>query len=171
MYSNGDWKICRGSVIYSTDRKNEANKMFITWLLPVWGTGNKVQNARFDTHLTGVQKKSFYWLTKTITYNKGFPRKWKQIFAMLKTSKLRALWVLALNVTLEYFGNRTLCLYFVCLEVVSIFPPLVLVKKNTAKGKEAFQGKFFVLSKYSLVNFSWGNLSNFCQFILVCDLR
>ena len=31
----------RESVIYSTDRKNEANKMFIIWLLPVWGTGNK----------------------------------------------------------------------------------------------------------------------------------
>ena len=31
----------RGSVIYSTDRKKEANKMFIIWLLPVWGTGNK----------------------------------------------------------------------------------------------------------------------------------
>ena len=31
----------RGSVIYSTDRKSEANKMFIIWLLPVWGTGNK----------------------------------------------------------------------------------------------------------------------------------
>ena len=31
----------RASVIYSTDRKNEANKMFIIWLLPVWGTGNK----------------------------------------------------------------------------------------------------------------------------------
>ena len=29
-----------GSVIYSTGRKNEANKMFIIWLLPVWGTGN-----------------------------------------------------------------------------------------------------------------------------------
>ena len=29
------------SVIYSTDRKNEANKMFITWLLQVSGTGNK----------------------------------------------------------------------------------------------------------------------------------
>ena len=31
----------RGSIIYSTDRKNEANKMFIIWLLPVWETGNK----------------------------------------------------------------------------------------------------------------------------------
>ena len=31
----------RGSVIYSKDRKNEAKKMFIIWLLPVWGTGNK----------------------------------------------------------------------------------------------------------------------------------
>ena len=35
----------RGSVIYSSDRKNDANKMFIIWLLPVWGTGNK-----FRTH-------------------------------------------------------------------------------------------------------------------------
>ena len=31
----------RGSVIYSTHRKNEANKMFIIWLLPDSGTGNK----------------------------------------------------------------------------------------------------------------------------------
>ena len=43
----------------------------------------------------------------------------------------------------------------VFLEVVSIFPPLVLVKKkNTAKGKEAFQGKFVVIVEDSLVNFS-----------------
>ena len=32
------------------------------------------------------------------------------------------------------------------LEVVSIVPPLILVKKkNTAKGKEAFQGRFVVI--------------------------
>ena len=35
----------RGSVIYSTDRKNEANKMFIMWLLPVWETGNKCRTS------------------------------------------------------------------------------------------------------------------------------
>ena len=34
----------------------------------------------------------------------------------------------------------------VFLEVVSIFPPLVLVeKKNIAKGKKPFQGKFVVI--------------------------
>ena len=34
----------------------------------------------------------------------------------------------------------------VCLEVVSIFLPFVLVKKkNTGKGKEAFQSKFVVI--------------------------
>ena len=34
----------------------------------------------------------------------------------------------------------------VCLEVFSICPPFVIVKKkNTAKGKEAFQGKFVVI--------------------------
>ena len=38
-----------------------------------------MQDARFDNHLTGVKKESFYWLTKTIAHNKGFPRKWKQI--------------------------------------------------------------------------------------------
>ena len=37
----------RGSVIYSTDQKNEANKMFIIWLLPVWGTGNKYRMHDF----------------------------------------------------------------------------------------------------------------------------
>ena len=31
------------------------------------------------------------------------------------------------------------------LDVVSIVPPLILVKKNTAKGKEAFQGRFVVI--------------------------
>ena len=50
----------------------------------------------------------------------------------------------------------------VFLEVVSIFPPLVLVKKkkNTAKGKEAFQGKFVVIVEDSLVNF-FGKTSRF----------
>ena len=61
----------------------------------------------------------------------------------------------------------------VCLEVVSIFPTLALVKKKkTAKGKEAFQGMFVVIVEGCSLVF-WENLSNFCQFILVfnCDLR
>ena len=69
-----------GSVINSTDRKNQANKMFIIWLLPVLGDRKQVQDARFDNPLTGVKKESFHWLTKTIAQK----RKWKQIFAMLK---------------------------------------------------------------------------------------
>ena len=39
------------------------------------GDQKQVQDARFDSHLTGVKKKSFYWRTKTIAHNKGFPRK------------------------------------------------------------------------------------------------
>ena len=39
----------------------------------------QVQAARFDSHLTGVKKESFYCRTKTIAHNKGFPRKKKQI--------------------------------------------------------------------------------------------
>ena len=52
------------------------------------GGRKQVQDARFDSHLTGVKKESLYWRTKTIAHNKGFPRK----FAMLKKfirSKLR----------------------------------------------------------------------------------
>ena len=46
--------------------------------------------------------------------------------------------------------------HLVFLEVVSIFPPLVLVKKHCKRraGKEAFQGKFVVMVEDSLVNFS-----------------
>ena len=43
------------------------------------GDQKQVQDARFDNHLTGVKKESFYWLTKTAAHNKGFPRKGKQI--------------------------------------------------------------------------------------------
>ena len=38
------------------------------------GDRKQVQDARFDSHLTGVKKESFYWRTKTIAHNKGFPR-------------------------------------------------------------------------------------------------
>ena len=42
------------------------------------GDWKQVQDARIDSHLTGIKKESFYWRTKTITHNKGFPRKKKQ---------------------------------------------------------------------------------------------
>ena len=40
-----------------------------------FGDRKQVHDARFDDHFTGVKKKSFYWLTKTIAHNEGFPRK------------------------------------------------------------------------------------------------
>ena len=60
----------------------------------------------------------------------------------------------------------------VCLEVVSIFPPFVFAKKTLQKAKKLFKVSLLSLSKDSLVNCFWENLS-FCQFILVfnCDLR
>ena len=57
------------------------------------GDRKQVQDARIDSHLTGIKKESFYWRTKTIAHDKGFPRK-KNKLAMLKKfirSKLRAL--------------------------------------------------------------------------------
>ena len=44
--------------------------MFIIWL-PPGGDRKQVQDARFDSHLTGVKKESFYWLTKTIAHDKA----------------------------------------------------------------------------------------------------
>ena len=50
----------RGSVIYSTDRKNEANKMFIILLASsCLGDRKQVQDARFDSQLRGVKNKVF----------------------------------------------------------------------------------------------------------------
>ena len=62
-----------------------------------------------------------------------------------------------------------------CLEVVSIFPPLILVKKKKKtlqKAKKLFKVSLLSVSKDSLVNFFRENLSNFFQFIVVfnCDL-
>ena len=43
------------------------------------GDRKQVQDTRFDNHLTGVKKESFYWLSKTIAHNKEVPRESKQI--------------------------------------------------------------------------------------------
>ena len=48
------------------------------------GDRKQVQDARFDSHLTGVKKESFHWLTKTIHHiTKGFPES-ENKFTMLK---------------------------------------------------------------------------------------
>ena len=47
------------------------------------GDRKQVQDARFDNHLTGVKKESFYWLTKTRAFNKVI-RESENKFAMLK---------------------------------------------------------------------------------------
>ena len=39
------------------------------------GEWKQVQDARFDSHLTGAKKESFYWRTKKIAHNKGFPER------------------------------------------------------------------------------------------------
>ena len=43
--------------MYNTDQNTRGyiNEMFII-LLPVWVTGKKVQDKRFDSHLAGVRK-------------------------------------------------------------------------------------------------------------------
>ena len=44
------------------------------------GDRKQVQNTRFDSHLTGIKKKSFLLAYEnTISHDKSFPRKWKQM--------------------------------------------------------------------------------------------
>ena len=65
---------------------------------------------------------------------------------------------------LENFGNRALCLSRSRFHLSSFGP----CKKNTAKGKEAFQGKFLVIVEGFVRSFFWEiKPLNFCQFILV----
>ena len=135
------------------------------------GDRKQVQDARFDNHLTGVKKESFYWLTKTIAHNKGFPRKWKQIRHVEKVYLVKTKSAVSFS-SLMWRWSVLETGHCVFLEVVSIFPPLVLVKKTLQKAKKLFKVSLLSLSKDSLVNCFWENLS-FCQFILVfnCDLR
>ena len=65
----------------ATKETRYEDQMFALWL-PVWGTGkvrkqlqDTLQDTRFDSHLTGVKKRRFYWFMKTLTHKKGFPRK------------------------------------------------------------------------------------------------
>ena len=132
----------------------------------------QVQDARIDNHLTGVKKESFYWLTKTIAHNRGFLRKFlanltcHEVY-LVKTKS--AVSFRSLNyVTLEYFGNRALCLSQSCFHLSSIGP----CNKNTAKGKEPFQGKFVVIVEDLLTNFlgktSQISASSFSSSSVIC---
>ena len=60
----------------------------------------------------------------------------------------------------------------VCQEVVSIFPPLVLVKKTLQKAKKVFKVSLLSLSKDSLINFlgktSRISTSSFSSLIVIC---
>ena len=57
--------------------------MFIIWL-PPGGDRKQVQDARFDSHLTGVKKESFHWLTKTIHHiTKGFRESKNKLMMMM----------------------------------------------------------------------------------------
>ena len=98
-----------------------------------------------------------YWLTKTIARNKGFPRKWKQICLVEKVYLVKT----KSAVSFSFLMWRWSILetgHCVFLEVVSIFPPLVLVKKKKKKktpqkAKKLFKVSLLSLSKDSLVNF------------------
>ena len=69
---------------------------------------------------------------------------------------------------LEYFGNLTLCLSRSRFHLSSVCP----CEKTLQKAKKLLKVSLLSLSKDSLVNCFWENLS-FCQFILVfnCVLR
>ena len=69
-------------------------------------------------------------------FHKGFRRKWKQIRHVKKVYFVKTKSPVSFRSLMQRWSilEAGHCVF---LEVVSIFPPLVLVKKNTAKGKEA----------------------------------
>ena len=112
---------------------------------PVWGIGNKCRTRYLTVIWRASKKKIFIGSRNQQHITKGF-RESENKFAMLKKfirSKISQSTVSFSSFQLWSSLETGHC---VCLEVVSTFPPLVLVKKrNTAKGKEAFQGKFVVI--------------------------
>ena len=43
------------------------------------GDRKQVQNTRFGSHLTGIRKSFLLAYENTISHDKSFPRKWKQM--------------------------------------------------------------------------------------------
>ena len=103
------------------------------------GDRKQVQDARLDNHLTGVEKESFYWLTKTIAHNKEFPRKRKKkkLRHVEKVYSVKS----KSSVSFSSLMQRWSILeagHCVCLEVAPIFPLLVLLKNEHCKRQRSF---------------------------------
>ena len=135
------------------------------------GDRKQVQDARFDSNFTGVKKESFIGSRKQQHITKGFQESVNKVHHVEKGYSVKT------KSTVSFISFQLWSIletgHCVCLEVVSIFPTLVLVKKKLLKAKKIFKVCLLSLSKDVLVKFFGENLSNFSQFILVfnCDLR
>ena len=110
--------------------------MFIIWLLPVWGTRNKCRTHDLTVIRQASKKKVFIGARKQWHIKKAFRESKNDKFAILKkvySVKTKSTVSQLFNVTLEYIGNRILCLSRNRFHL------------STAKGKETFQGKFVVI--------------------------
>ena len=106
------------------------------------GDRKQVQNTQFDSHLTGIKKKVFCWLTKTLYHMTKAFRESGNKFAMLKK-----VYSVKTKTTVS-FSSRTKgwsileagrC---VCFEVASIFPSMVSVKKHCGYQKSLSRSVF-----------------------------
>ena len=131
----------------------------------------QVQDARFDSNFTGVKKDSFIGSRKQQHITMGFQESVNKVHHVKKGYSVKTKSTVSF-ISFQLWSTLETG-HCVCLEVFSILPPFVLVKKKTLrKAKKLFKVSLLSLSKDSLVNCFWENLS-FCQFILVfnCDLR
>ena len=80
----------RGSVIYSTHGKNEANMMFIIWLLPGGGPETIAGRAIWQSFDRRQNRKFLLAHENNTPHNKGFLRKRKQIRHVEKVYSVKA---------------------------------------------------------------------------------
>ena len=97
------------------------------------GDRKQVQNTQFDSHLTGIKKNVFCWLTKTLYHMTRAFRESGNKCAMLKK-----VYSVKTNTTVSFSSRMNgwsileagQCVCCVCFEVASIFPSMVSVKKH-----------------------------------------
>ena len=94
------------------------------------GDRKQVQNTQFDSHLTGIKKKVFCWLTKTLYHmTKAFRESGNKCAMLKKVYSVKTKTTVSFSSRMKGWGilEEVQC---VCFEVASIFPSMVSVKKH-----------------------------------------
>ena len=94
------------------------------------GDRKRVQNRQFDSHLTGIKKKVFCWLTKTLYHmTKAFRESGNKCAMLKKVYSVKTKSTVSFSSRMKGWSilEEVQC---VCFEVASIFPSMASVKKH-----------------------------------------